>query len=99
MGKNVEDVHLYRPRHPLAKRIIEEVKKYELEPVEIVFDYSNYGSKISSIESLVGKNGYMKISRITVSALDTEDEILCSGILDDGTQIDPDALLKIWKLP
>ncbi len=99
MGKNVEDVHLYRPRHPLAKRIIEEVIKYDLETADMIFDYTNYGSKISSIESLVWKTGYMELTRVTVSALDTEDEILCSGILEDGTQIDPDALRKIWKLP
>ncbi len=41
----------------------------------------------------------MELTRITVSALDIEDEIICSGILEDGTQIDPDALRKIWKLP
>lgn len=99
MGKNVEDVHLYRPRHPLAKRIIDEVLKYDLQSVDMIFDYTNYGSKISSIESLLWKTGYMELTRITVSALDIEDEIICSGILDNGTRIDPDALRKIWKLP
>ena len=72
---------------------------YDLPEVSITFDYSNYGSKISTIESLIGSSGYMSLTRCSVSALDTEDEILCSGYTESGDIIDPDTLRKLWRVP
>ena len=41
----------------------------------------------------------MSLTRCSVSALDTEDEILCSGYTESGDIIDPDTLRKLWRVP
>src|SRR2546421_4854937 len=75
-GKTVDDANLYRPGHPLAQKIIEQCKAFTPESKSLSFDYSHSGKKISILESLVGKSGYMSVICQTVTALETEDFIL-----------------------
>jgi SNF2 family DNA or RNA helicase len=41
IGKNVEDAHVYRPGHPLAQKILSEIKARPSESSEVVFDYTH----------------------------------------------------------
>lgn len=41
IGKNIEDVNIYRIGHPLAQRIIEKCKNESLDSREVIFDYTN----------------------------------------------------------
>lgn len=97
--KEVEDSHIYRPEHPLAKKIIESVKQERLEESEIHFNYSNYEWKISSVEAILWKTWYMKLSKCSVSSFETIDEIIVSSLLEDWTILDPEVVKKLWKVP
>ena len=98
MGRDVDEAHIYRPEHPLAHNIILAVHGTELSEAEIVFDYSNHDGKISVLESLVGKSGYIQMTRCTIESLDTQDEILVSGVDSNGTMIDPDTCRKLLRV-
>jgi hypothetical protein len=98
IGKNVDDAHIYRPGHPLAEKILREVKSYSLEDSNLIFDYSNYGQIISPIKELVGSTGFMQVSQLTIDSFETEDNILVTAVTDDGKLIEEDIAKKLFLL-
>jgi hypothetical protein len=97
-GKTVDDANLYRPGHPLAQKIIEQCKTFAPDSKSLTFNYSHSGKKISILEPLVGKSGYMSVICQTVTALETEDFILLSGVSDDGTEVDAEQCRRFFSL-
>ncbi len=97
-GKNVEDANLYRLGHPLAQKIIEQCKAFVLDSQMVGFDYSNCGKKISILEPLVGKSGFMRVVCQTVTALEIEDFVLLSGVCDDGSPVDAEQCRRFFSL-
>lgn len=98
IGKNVEDSHIYRPGHPLAQRILENVKATDLQATEITFDYTNNPVKISVLEPFVGKSGVMRVACYTVQAFESEDHILTIALDASHKVLDPDVSKKIFAL-
>ena len=98
IGKNVEDAHVYRPGHPLAQRILSEIKAKESADAEIVFDYSGNEAIISVLAPLVGKSGALKISNYAVGAFEEEDTIIATAIDDSGELVDPEIIKKLFSL-
>ncbi|MDO9530490.1 MAG: SNF2-related protein [Syntrophales bacterium] len=98
IGKNIEDAHIYRPGHPLAQDILNEVKKKHADGVELVFDYSNNPSIISVLKPLIGKSGFMKVSNYTIEALEAEDHVLISAFDEKGDAIEQDIAKKLFSL-
>ncbi|HWY70321.1 MAG TPA: SNF2-related protein [Terriglobales bacterium] len=97
-GKNIEDANLYRMGHPLAQKIIEQCKASTPDSQALVFDYRHSGKKISIIEPLVGKSGFVRVVCQSVTALETEDFVLLSGICDDGTPVDAEQCRRFFSL-
>jgi len=98
IGKNIDDAHIYRPGHPLAERILREIKAVDLPSAELVFDYSNYGQIISSIKELVGSSGILQVSELTIDSFETEDILLLTAITNDGMIIEEDVVKKLFAL-
>jgi len=98
IGNHVENSHVYRPGHPLAQRILRDVKEYELALQEMVFDYSNHQAIISVLEPLVGKSGILKVANYTVQAFEKEDHIVVSAFDENGEQIEQDIAKKLFSL-
>lgn len=98
IGKNIEDAHIYRPGHPLAQKIINEVKGKAVDSAEVVFDYLNNPALISVLKPLVGKSGILKVSNFTLEALEAEDHVIVSAIDQDGNQIAQDIASKLFCL-
>jgi ERCC4-related helicase len=97
-GQNVDDANLYRPGHPLAQKIVERCKALTPDPQSLSFDYSHSGKKISILESLIGKSGYISVACQTMTALETEDFVLLSGVTDDGTIVDVEQCRRFFSL-
>ncbi len=98
IGKNIDDAHIYRPGHPLAQKILNVVKNKTLDQVEIVFDYSNNKSIITILSPFVGKEGALILSKYTVDAFETEDNLIISAIDEDGEIIESEIIKKLFQL-
>ncbi len=98
IGKNIEDAHIYRPGHPLAQRILGEIKRKTLPESEIIFDYTNDQAIISVIQPLVGRSGAMQVSGFTAEAFEMEDYIVVSAIDEKGEVIDQEVAKKLFSL-
>jgi hypothetical protein len=89
---------LYRLGHPLAQKIIEQCKAFTPDSKPLTFDYSHSGKKISILEPLVGKSGFMRVICQTVTALETEDFLFLSGVSDDGTLVDAEQCRRFFSI-
>ena len=92
--------HFYRPDHPLAEKLIGEAGSRVLGRAEICFDYDKYGARLSTVEALIGKHGWLTVGLLRVEAFDTEERILMGGFVDEsGASLDPEVCAKILGLP
>lgn len=98
IGKNVEEENIYRIGHPLAQKIIDRFKSLNLPEVEMKFDYSGSGKKISILEPFVGVSGWLSVVKLTIESFETEDHLILSGITDDGIELDPEQCQRLFSL-
>jgi ERCC4-related helicase len=99
MGKSVEDANTYRVGHPLAQRVLDRGKALTPSPAQVQFLYTGSGKKIAVLESLVGKKGWLSCSRMTVSALETENVIVFAALSEDGASLDEVQCRRLFDLP
>ncbi len=98
IGKNIDDAHIYRPGHPLAQKILGEIKAKPAGESEITFDYSTNSTIISILEPLVGKSGILKVSNYTVEAFEAEDSVVVSAIDESGNPVDGEITKKLFSI-
>lgn len=93
------EAHFFRVSHPLGEAIVSRACSRVLPTVEIVFDYSNHQGRISQIEPLVGKTGWLTASLLSVDALgQCEDHLLLSGIGDDGALLGNEIVSRLMTV-
>jgi SNF2 family DNA or RNA helicase len=89
----------YRQDHQLASQLIDRALKRKLDTAGIVFDYSGYESKISVLEPLLGKSGWLEISKLTIEAMNTDEFLILAAMTDSGKVLDDDICTKLLMLP
>jgi len=94
------DAHFYRLAHPLAQQLIQQAKDRVLSPVAMVFDYANASNKISVLEALPVKQGWLQLSQLTVASLyQTEDRLIWVARTDDDQRLEADTTRRLFQLP
>jgi len=98
IGKNIDNAHIYRVGHPLAQRIINQFRAKELVPIEIQFQYEQSGKKISILEELLNKSGWLAVYKLTIESFEEEDYILLCGITENGVELNSDQCQRLFSL-
>ena len=89
---------IYRMNHPLGQYVLEQALAEKTGQGKIVFDISNHtGYKLSQVEQLKGKSGYLELSKFTVTSLENEEYLLFVGCLNDGTMLDAEQCRKLFE--
>lgn len=99
IGRNVEKSHIYRPGHPLARRIITDAADKELEPCRIVFNYTKHPVKITILERLAGKSGTLALYKLTVKAFEAEDYLIFVAVTEERKKLDDQQCQRLFSLP
>jgi superfamily II DNA or RNA helicase len=99
MGKSVEDANTYRVGHPLAQRLLMRAKSLIVQSAEVAFSYSESRKNIAVLEPLIGRGGWLSCARVTVSALETEDQLIFAALTDDGARLDEAQCRRLFDLP
>ena len=90
------DYFLYRLSHPLGEYVIDNAKKLETPVEALVFDSTHHPTKISVVEKLRGRQGYLTLSKLCIDSFDREEYLLFSGITDDGNSLDQETMEKLF---
>jgi len=94
------EAHLYRLGHPLADAVVEQARSRTLAPAEVHFSLEEHEGKVSILESLRGKCGYLTLSFLTVESMDqAEDHFIFSACCDDGEPLDEEQARRLLTLP
>jgi ERCC4-related helicase len=94
------DAHLYRLTHPLAEVVLGRARDRDLPLAELRLDYSQHQGKISLIEPLIGRSGWMTLSRFRVESMDqAEDHLIFAAVTDDGDHLDEETATRLLTLP
>jgi len=91
--------HHYRLQHPLAQWVMSKASSKKLNEAQLTFNYSGSGRKISILEPLVGKQGFLTARNLTVKALESEDHIITAGLIDKGRELSADQARRLFSLP
>lgn len=90
--------NLYRVGHPLAQKLIEQCKAAALQVQRLTFNYSGSDKKISILENLKGKQGWLQAKQISISSFEIEDHILFAAFDDEGNKLSPDQCQRLFSL-
>ena len=100
LPRRTGEAHLYRLSHPLAEAVIQQAKSRELPSAVVRFSYEEHEGKVSALELLVGKSGWLTLSAFTVESLDqSEDHLIFGALTDDGTPLDDECAARLFTLP
>ena len=93
-----DGIHHYRVAHPLAERLIEAARQRTLEPQLVRFDYDPAVRKISLVEALLGRAGWLQLRLVSVDSLEPEDHLAFAGVLDNGRLLDAETCEKLFEI-
>lgn len=91
--------HAYRLSHPLGEWSIEASLNAATPVATLKLDYDKHGARVSVIEKLRGKSGWLTLTRLEVTAFETTEALLFSGLTDDGQVLDQEACEKLMAIP
>jgi Helicase conserved C-terminal domain len=94
------EAYLYRLSHPLAQHVLSQAKGRALPPAEMTFDYTNHLPIISILKPLVGQEGSLRLSLLTIESLDQiEDYLIVAALADNGQSLDVEQAARLLRLP
>jgi len=91
------NAHTYRLTHPLGEHVLAEGLEQETPLAQIEFDYSNHPTKISIIESLVSKSGWLTLKKLRMESLRAEEYLILTGTTDNGQILDAETCEKLFS--
>ena len=98
IGNNIQDSHIYRPNHPLAEKIINQVINTETNKKRLIFNY-NKAPKISILEKFIGQSGLLRLTKMTIDSFEKEDYLIFSAVTNTGETLDAKQCSKLFSIP
>jgi SNF2 family DNA or RNA helicase len=92
------DALLYRLSHPLGVYVIEQAKRLPTPEARIVFDVSEHPARISAVEALRGKRGFLTLNRLTIDSYEREEHLLFTAVVSDGRVLDSEIAEKLFAV-
>ncbi|MEF8727296.1 MAG: SNF2-related protein [Accumulibacter sp.] len=91
--------HAYRLSHPLGEWSIDASLNAATPVATLKLDYGKHGARVSVIEKLRGMSGWLTLARLEVTAFETTEALLFSGLTDDGQVLDQETCEKLMAIP
>ena len=92
---SIENAHTYRLTHPLGEYVLQKGADCNTPAAEVVFAYSGHPTKISAVEQIKGKAGWLNLRLVSIEALQAEEYLVFTAITDDGHSLDKETCEKI----
>lgn len=95
--RNVSGEFLYRLGHPLGEFVIQCGKDYPTPVAKVSFDVSGHPAKISMVDTLKGRGGWLILQRLVIDSFEREEYLLFSALDDDGRSLDQETCEKLFN--
>ena len=94
---NVAGEFLYRLTHPLGEYVLDNGKHCPTPVATVAFDISNHVGRITAIEALKGRSGWLTLQKLTVESFEREEFLLFSAFADAGQSLDQETCEKLFR--
>jgi len=94
--KNIEGYYLYRMSHPLGEHVLDTARELKTPVTELIFDISANPLRISVIEQLKGKSGWLILTKLTIKSFENDEYLLFNAFDDEGMVIHPEVCEKLF---
>ena len=94
---NIPGEFLYRLSHPLGEYVTESGKDFPAPVAPVKFDITGHPARISVVEELKGKSGWLTLQRLIIESFDREEYLLFSAFSDDGRAVDQETCGKLFN--
>ena len=95
--ENVAGIFLYRLSHPLGEFVLSQAAARACEPAELTFDITHHPTRISVVEKLKGKSGWLRLQHLRIDSFDREEYLLFSAFDDAGKSLDQETCEKLFN--
>ncbi len=92
------EAYLLRLSSPLGQWLLEKAKKQTLGVETVRFDISSHPLKISMLQPLTGRAGWLRLDKLTLETEAREEFLLLTGTTDSGENLDQEQLQKLLDL-
>ena len=100
LPRRSDDAHIYRLGHPLAQALLQQAKLQPLGAAKVMLDYAAYGNKVSVLEPLRQRGGWLEVQSLQIRSLGVVEEHLLVAAMDaDGQAYDQDVTERLMNLP
>ena len=89
----------FHPGHLLAVHHFRCVALRTTEPGGIRLKYKPDLGRVTALEPLIGRHGWLRLARVTVTSLEAQDFILLAGTTEDGIELESEICRKLMDLP
>jgi len=89
---------LYRLNHPLGEHVINQGRGHPCPVSQITFNISGHPTRVSVVERLKTKSGWLHLQYLQIDSFDREECLLFSAFDDSGMDLDQEACLKLFTV-
>ena len=93
-----DGVKPYRIGDPLAQFMLTGLTNFEIPVSEVVLDYTHTPIKVTLIEQLIGRSGWLTVEQLTIESFEKEDILLHACVTDEGEPVPPDIAEYMLRL-
>ena len=92
-------MNTYRVGHPLAQRVLDRAKATDTPVMGHTFQLTGSGKNIAILVPFIGRERWLRCTRLSIAALQVEDHLLFSVFDDGGEMLDNAQCRRMFDLP
>lgn len=96
--KPSDHAHLYRLSHPLGEYVLDTGRRLETPVTEMVFNLSGHETKLSALQNLPEKSGWLELNLLELQSFQREEHLVFTAVSDDGQLLDEEQCELIFRL-
>lgn len=96
--KVLEHARVYRLTHPLGEYVLDQGRNASTPQALLRFEYRSAKPRISVVEQLVGKGGWLQLNLLELDSFQREEHLVFTGCTDDDQVLDQETCEKLFQL-
>lgn len=91
--------HFLKVEPPLVTNLIHTAKQKNLSTSEVIFNYNSYGAQLANLRQIRGKSGWLRLSKLKISSIETVEKLIFSAVTDDDVTLDQQQCERLMLIP
>lgn len=93
-----EAAHLYRLSHPLGEYVLDTARRLETPVATLVFNLAGHASKMSALEQLPEKGGWLELNLLELDSFQREEHLVFTAVTDNEKLLDDEHCRQLFQL-